>query len=94
MENMIRSAPTAVMAFNKSGVEKWPDVLLEVVSERILHRQPLVPVMPDHPAIDTPKMAWSHFSEMSNHELDSWEAVEDTVGAHPQDMALHVLPEL
>lgn len=73
---------------------RQPDVLLEVVSERVLHRQPFVSIVPDHPVIDTPKMTWSHLSEMPNYDLHAWKAVEDTIGAHPKDMALYVLPKL
>lgn len=73
---------------------RQPNVLLEIVSERVLHRQPLMFVVPDHPVIDTPKMPWSHLSEMSNHNFDAWKAVEDTIGAHTKDMALYVLTKL
>lgn len=62
---------------------RQPDVLLEVVSERVLHRQPLMSIVPDHPVIDTPKVARSHLSKVSNYDFDAWKAVENTIGAHP-----------
>lgn len=44
--------------------------------------------------INAPKMAWRHFSEVTNDKFDTREAVEDPIRAHSQDMALHILPEL
>lgn len=73
---------------------RQPYVFLKVVSERVLHRQPLMSIVPDHPVIDTPKVAGSHLSKMSDDDLDAWKAVENTIGAHPEDMALNVLPKL
>lgn len=51
-------------------------------------------IVPDHPVVNTPKVAGSHLSKMSDDELDAGKAVEDTIGAHSENMALYVLPKL
>ena len=59
-----------------------PDILLEVIPNRILHRQLLMPIMPNHPMIDAPEMACHHLPEMTNDHLNAREAIEDTVHAY------------
>lgn len=71
-----------------------PDVLLEVIAKGVLHRQPLMSIVSDHPVIDAPKVARSHLSKMSNDDLDTRKAVKDTISTHSEYMALYVLPKL
>ena len=51
-----------------------PDILLEVIPDRILHRQTLMPIMSNHPMIAAP--------EMTNDHLNAREAIEDTIHAY------------
>ena len=71
-----------------------PDILLEIVPNRFLHREPFMPIMPHHPMIHAPEMSGHHFPEMPNDHLDAGEAIEDTMDAEPEHVALKVLCEL
>ena len=51
-------------------------------------------IVPDHPVVNTPKVARGHLSKMSYDDLDPWKAVKDAICANPKDVALYVLPKL
>lgn len=73
---------------------RYPDILLKIVAKRLLHGESLVTIVPNHPMINAPKVSRRHLAQMTDDKLDSREAIENTVGAHAQDVPLHVLPEL
>lgn len=71
-----------------------PDILLEIVPNRLLHRQPFMPIMPHHPMVYAPEMTCYHLPEMADNHLHARETIEDTVDAYSEYVALKVLSEL
>ena len=71
-----------------------PDVLLEVVPHRVLHRQAPVFVVADHPVIDPPQVRGCHLTEVADDDLERRETIEHPVDTHAENVPLYVLAEL